>query len=211
MRLPVEMPVVRLVLGAPLACSLVHAFAPRGGHRPGTSATKADPFSRHTRSFAVLLGSNIQCSSGRFDINTWLSLAGLYGYAVRCLTWQLMQFWELDQDHDFMIDRDDLLRYGGHGLTYRIVDRIFQQVPRLFTCPTAGKMGYEDFMYFILSEEDKTTDASLRYWHRCVDLDDDGVITADDMRCCHFSHCITAVILNSCFPFYRQIFHRMHS
>lgn len=94
-----------------------------------------------------------------------------------------VQFWELDQDHDFMIDRDDLLRYGGHGLTYRIVDRIFQQVPRRFSCPTPGKMGYEDFVYFILSEEDKTTDVSLRYWHRCVDLDDDGIITREDMRC----------------------------
>lgn len=81
-----------------------------------------------------------------------------------------------------MIDRDDLLRYGGHGLTYRIVDRIFQQVPRRFSCPTPGKMGYEDFVYFILSEEDKTTDVSLRYWHRCVDLDDDGIITREDMR-----------------------------
>lgn len=99
------------------------------------------------------------------------------------MTGWYVQFWELDQDHDFMIDRDDLLRYGGHGLTYRIVDRIFQQVPRRFSCPTPGKMGYEDFVYFILSEEDKTTDVSLRYWHRCVDLDDDGIITREDMRC----------------------------
>lgn len=81
-----------------------------------------------------------------------------------------------------MIDRDDLLRYGQHGLTYRIVDRIFQQAPRRFACQTPGKMGYEDFVYFILSEEDKTTDASLKYWHRCADLDDDGIVTTEDMR-----------------------------
>lgn len=31
-------------------------------------------------------------------------------------------------DHDFRISRDDLLRYGNHSLTYRIVDRIFSQV-----------------------------------------------------------------------------------
>jgi serine/threonine-protein phosphatase 2A regulatory subunit B'' len=47
----------------------------------------------------------------------------------------------------------------------------------------AGKMGYEGFVHFILSEEDKTTDASLKYWHRCADLDDDGVITRHDMWC----------------------------
>lgn len=41
-----------------------------------------------------------------------------------------MQFWELDQDHDFFISKDDLLRYGNHSLTYRIVDRIFAQVWR---------------------------------------------------------------------------------
>lgn len=29
-----------------------------------------------------------------------------------------------------------------------------------------GKMGYEDFVWFILSEEDKTNDVSLEYWFR---------------------------------------------
>ena len=40
----------------------------------------------------------------------------------------LLQFWELDTDHDFFICKEDLLRYGNHSLTYRIVDRIFSQV-----------------------------------------------------------------------------------
>lgn len=40
----------------------------------------------------------------------------------------LLQFWELDNDHDFLISKDDLVRYGNHSLTYRIVERIFQQV-----------------------------------------------------------------------------------
>lgn len=35
-------------------------------------------------------------------------------------------------DHDFRISRDDLLRYGNHSLTYRIVDRIFSQAGRPF-------------------------------------------------------------------------------
>ena len=38
-------------------------------------------------------------------------------YVIYC------KFWELDQDHDFLIDREDLLRYGNHALTYRIVNR----------------------------------------------------------------------------------------
>lgn len=46
-----------------------------------------------------------------------------------------MQFWELDTDHDFIISKEDLIRYGNHSLTYRIIDRIFQQVERsLWSC-----------------------------------------------------------------------------
>lgn len=39
------------------------------------------------------------------------------------------------------------------------------QVPRKFTSKLEGKMGYEDFVYFILSEEDKSSDPSLEYWY----------------------------------------------
>ena len=43
-------------------------------------------------------------------------------YVIYC------KFWELDTDHDFLIDKENLIRYGNHALTYRIVDRIFSQV-----------------------------------------------------------------------------------
>jgi len=149
------------------------------------------------------------------------------------------QWWELDSDHDFLVSKNDLLRYGNHSLTYRIVERIFTQaragpsqrrtaatrcvpVPTLpchtsdhkrtrgrdrrragcllsatkqgcacslrraiafvravsrrrgaqaarpFVSKVEGKMGYEDFVWFILSEEDKTNDVSLEYWFRCA-------------------------------------------
>jgi hypothetical protein len=38
------------------------------------------------------------------------------------------KFWELDTDHDFLIDKENLIKYGNHALTYRIVDRIFSEV-----------------------------------------------------------------------------------
>jgi hypothetical protein len=47
--------------------------------------------------------------------------------AVLLLGESVCQFWELDSDHDFFISKEDLLRYGNHSLTYRIVDRIFSQ------------------------------------------------------------------------------------
>ncbi|CAL5425060.1 unnamed protein product [Camellia sinensis] len=97
-------------------------------------------------------------------------------YVIYC------KFWELDTDHDFLIDKENLIRYGNHALTYRIVDRIFSQVPRKFTSNIEGKMGYEDFVYFMLAEEDKSSEPSLEYWFKCIDLDGNGVITANEMQ-----------------------------
>ena len=91
-------------------------------------------------------------------------------YVIYC------RFWELDADHDFLLDREDVLRYGGHALTYRLVDRVFAGAGRPFTSGVPGRMGYEDFVWFILSEEDKSSPAALGYWFRCVDLDGDGAI-----------------------------------
>ncbi|ERN18799.1 hypothetical protein AMTR_s00067p00087050 [Amborella trichopoda] len=97
-------------------------------------------------------------------------------YVIYC------KFWELDTDHDFLIDKENLIRYGNHALTYRIVDRIFSQVSRKFTSKVEGKMGYEDFVYFMLSEEDKSSEPSLEYWFKCIDLDGNGVLTPNEMQ-----------------------------
>ncbi|MBA0654185.1 hypothetical protein Goklo_021248 [Gossypium klotzschianum] len=108
-------------------------------------------------------------------------------YVIYC------KFWELDTDHDFLIDKENLIRYGNHALTYRIVDRIFSQVPRKFTSKVEGKMGYEDFVYFILAEEDKSSEPSLEYWYfcalslysqgfKCIDLDGNGILTRNEMQ-----------------------------
>ncbi|PSS14041.1 Serine/threonine protein phosphatase 2A regulatory subunit B''alpha like [Actinidia chinensis var. chinensis] len=97
-------------------------------------------------------------------------------YVIYC------KFWELDTDHDFLIDKENLIRYGNHALTYRIIDRIFSQVPRKFTINIEEKMAYEDFVYFILAEEDKSSEPSLDYWFKCIDLDGNGVVTANEMQ-----------------------------
>lgn len=44
------------------------------------------------------------------------------------------------------VHRDELLRYGNHALTRRMVDRVFTQEPRRFQCTTPNRMGYEDFV-----------------------------------------------------------------
>ena len=91
------------------------------------------------------------------------------------------RFWELDSDHDFFIDKEDFSRYEGHALSRKAVDRIFDQVPRKFKSGQKDKMGYEDFVWFMLSEEDKTTFRSLQYWFKVIDLDENGTITPHEM------------------------------
>ncbi|CAI0434515.1 unnamed protein product, partial [Linum tenue] len=97
-------------------------------------------------------------------------------YVIYC------KFWELDTDHDYLLDRENLIRYGNHCLTYRIVDRIFSQAPKKFSSNVEGKMSYEDFVYFILAEEDKSSEPSLEYWFKCIDLDGNGVLTSSELQ-----------------------------
>ncbi|KAH7821706.1 putative calcium ion binding protein [Monocercomonoides exilis] len=101
-------------------------------------------------------------------------------YVIYC------KFWELDQDHDQLISDTDLFRYGNYSLTHTTIDRIInQQAPRRLKSPVPGKMCFEDFIWFLLSEEDKTTDTAVAYWFRVVDLDGDGVLSAWEMEQCY--------------------------
>ena len=55
------------------------------------------------------------------------------------------------------------------------------QAGRQFKSKEKDKMGYEDFVWFIMSEEDKAIDMSLEYWFRCCDLDGDVTLKANEM------------------------------
>jgi serine/threonine-protein phosphatase 2A regulatory subunit B'' len=96
-------------------------------------------------------------------------------YVIYC------KFWDLDTDHDFLLSREDFLRYGNHALTYRIADRLFEGAARPLSSGVPDKMGYEDFVWFILSEEDKTSDSALNYWFRAIDLSQDDRLTQDEL------------------------------
>ena len=60
-------------------------------------------------------------------------------------------------------------------------------------------MGYEDFVYFILSEEDKTNNISLDYWFKCIDLDCDGCLRANEMlvQLTHHKPCLAVTVLKA--------------
>lgn len=107
------------------------------------------------------------------------------------------RFWELDQDRDYRITREDLLKYGDQSLSHMIVDRIFDAAPRPFEQQIQLQqqghdviqrhnhndyLSYEDFIYFMLSEEDKCNEVSVNYWFTCVDVDGDGKLNNMEMR-----------------------------
>jgi serine/threonine-protein phosphatase 2A regulatory subunit B'' len=50
------------------------------------------------------------------------------------------RFWELDTDHDFLIDKEDFSKYEGYALSRKTMDRIFDQIPRKFKAENPEKM-----------------------------------------------------------------------
>ncbi|XP_029471614.1 serine/threonine-protein phosphatase 2A regulatory subunit B'' subunit alpha isoform X2 [Rhinatrema bivittatum] len=78
-------------------------------------------------------------------------------YVIYC------KFWELDTDHDLYIDQKDLARYNDHASSNRIIERIFSgAVTRGNTVQKEGRMSYADFVWFLISEEDKKNPTRLR-------------------------------------------------
>ncbi|KAJ1719250.1 Serine/threonine-protein phosphatase 2A regulatory subunit B'' subunit alpha [Coemansia erecta] len=49
---------------------------------------------------------------------------------------------------------------------------------RLSSC----RMTYTDFVWFILSEIDKTSPTAIEYWFRCLDLDGDGILSLYELE-----------------------------
>ncbi|CAM9584183.1 unnamed protein product [Chrysoparadoxa australica] len=97
------------------------------------------------------------------------------------------RFYELDTDRDSFLSDEDLLKYGDHGLSRAIVKRIMDAGARLIDREEdrqAGRMSYADYIYFMLSEEDKGAEQSLRYWFDCLDISGEGRISHIEMM--HF-------------------------
>nr|AAO01089.1 CG4733-PA [Drosophila willistoni] len=101
-------------------------------------------------------------------------------YVIYC------KFWELDKDHDLLINQEDLARHSDHALSTRIVERIFSgcvtRSDNKKTPEDEAKMSYTDFVWFILSEEDKRTPTAIEYWFRCMDVDGDGALSMYELE-----------------------------
>ena len=97
-------------------------------------------------------------------------------YVIYC------KFWELDKDHDLLITRDELSTHNNHAISPRVIERIFSGAVTKGKCLKEGKMSYNEFVWFLISEEDKKHPTSIEYWFRCMDLDGDGYLTAFEME-----------------------------
>ncbi|KAM8953504.1 serine/threonine-protein phosphatase 2A regulatory subunit B'' subunit alpha isoform 2-T2 [Pelodytes ibericus] len=105
-------------------------------------------------------------------------------YVIYC------KFWELDTDHDLYIDQKDLARYNDHASSNRIIERIFSgAVTRGNAVQREGRMSYAEFVWFLLSEEDKKNATSIEYWFRCMDLDGDGVLSMYELEYFYEEQC----------------------
>ncbi|CAF0830200.1 unnamed protein product [Rotaria sp. Silwood1] len=91
-------------------------------------------------------------------------------YVIYC------KFWELDSDHDLLISRDDLAKHNNGAISNKMIDRIFSGAISNQNM-REGKMSYYEFVWFLISEEDKRSPTSIEYWFRCMDLDGDGVLS----------------------------------
>lgn len=104
-------------------------------------------------------------------------------YVIYC------KFWELDRDHDLFIDKMDLTRHNDHALSTRMIERIFSgavtrgsRVKNSNVQQPEDKMSYTEFVWFLLSEEDKTHPTAIEYWFRCMDLDGDGYLSMYELE-----------------------------
>ncbi|XP_026830223.1 uncharacterized protein LOC105282738 isoform X2 [Ooceraea biroi] len=105
-------------------------------------------------------------------------------YVIYC------KFWELDRDHDLFIDKMDLMRHNDHALSSRMIERIFSGAVTKGNRAKSGnstqqsedKMSYTEFVWFLLSEEDKNHPTAIEYWFRCMDLDGDGYLSMYELE-----------------------------
>ncbi|KAJ1622609.1 protein phosphatase 2 regulatory subunit B, partial [Pavlovales sp. CCMP2436] len=97
-------------------------------------------------------------------------------YVIYC------KFWELDDDHDMLLSRDDLSRYADYSLSSRVVERIFHEEAAGAGKEAEARMTYPHFVWFVMSEEDKSSRVALEYWFRRVDLDGDGYISGFEIE-----------------------------
>ncbi|SBT38062.1 phosphatase 2A regulatory subunit-related protein, putative [Plasmodium ovale wallikeri] len=83
---------------------------------------------------------------------------------------------------DMLIDDNDLYRFDNHSLNDFIVNRIWSRISMKLGGPNQKYMCLNDWIYFIMNYEDMTTNRSIEFWFKLIDLDADCVIRDHEIQ-----------------------------
>jgi len=162
------------------------------------------------------------------DINIHRNLFSYkHFYVIYC------KFWELDSDHDLLINCYSLFQYDRYSLNTLIIERIikgygkktllnelnFNHMSNDITYAEYSNtikkniisdktlknsniyqyqsiFHFRDFIWFMLSRENKDSPEAIEYWFRCIDLDDDGYISIYEIEKFYIEQCKHMVLLH---------------
>ncbi|KAF6040024.1 PPP2R3C [Bugula neritina] len=87
------------------------------------------------------------------------------------------QYLNLDKDHNGMLSKEELGKYGTGTLTMVFIERVFQE------CLTYdGEMDYKTYLDFVLALENRRAPQSLQYFLRLLDINHKGHLNAFDLN-----------------------------
>jgi serine/threonine-protein phosphatase 2A regulatory subunit B'' len=87
------------------------------------------------------------------------------------------QYLNLDDDHNGMLNKQELGRYGSGTLTDVFLERVFQE------CVTyGGEMDYKSYLDFVLALENRNEPQALQYIFRILDINQKGYLNPFDIN-----------------------------
>ncbi len=91
-----------------------------------------------------------------------------------------------------------------------MVERLFSGT-RPLNCTVPDRLDFKDFIWILISEEDKTSTTSQKFWFRMLDIDNDGVLSAFELEydTLKTTRNKRASLMSSCRYFYKEQQHRM--
>lgn len=94
------------------------------------------------------------------------------------------KFWDLDNDSDGLINKDDLMKFNDNSISPIIVERFFNSnfFPLSTSKNESDQVDFNAFVYFLMSSEDKTNLTSINFWYKLCDLDDDGLLSIQEIE-----------------------------